>query len=290
MYPIRNCVIEDLLPERSLGIISGSSGAGKTILTMQSVEEWYTKSTFLGFSARPNPRITYYTYDRSQEDAWDTLRKLGMYFPQMAIHCGVSGGASTYPAKAIFTRSDCIIIDGIDFLCENANDALQVKACNWRLMDLMEGTSCALWGITGSNKAKVGEGYANSRDRSIGSSAWSRLTGTHINILLDEDAVVNSRIVHITPRWGEKIKLDMDFDNNGRLVKAAASSEDDSLTKFYKYLPPTFTTNDAYIVGVKFKISEATVKRYLNLLIDDGRIMKIERGRYRKTLVLVQQA
>lgn len=288
MYPIRKHVIESILPERSITIVSGSSGSGKTILTMQAVEEWYSSSTFLGFSARPNPKIAYYTYDRSQEDAWDTLNSLGVYLPQMAIYCGISGGKSSYPTKAIFKQSDCVIIDGIDFLTDNPNDVGQVKTAFHAVMGLMEETTCSTIGITGSNKSKIGEGYLNSRDRSYGSSAWARLSGTNINIVLDEDALISSRTVHITPRNSGKIRIEMDFNDKGRLVPANSSSEDDALTKFYKLLPNDFSTGEAIDIGVRgLKVSQVTVKRYLNLLLGDLRISKIEHGHYKKLLTLV---
>lgn len=281
MYPVRKHVIENLLPERSLGIISGSSGAGKTILTMQCVEEWYTRSTFLGYSAKPSPVINYYTYDRSIEDAYDTLNGLGIYFKQMGIHCNINL-SNPYPTKEFFKKSDCVIIDGIDCLVDDSNNFKQVKEANHKIMGLLEDTSCAVWGITGSNKAKIGEGYANSRDRSLGSSAWSRLTGTNINIVLDEDALINSRTVHITPRMGPKLLLEMDFNEKGRLVPSSANSDDDRLSNFYKFLPEVFSTAAALEIGEGLKLSQATVYRYVNRLLSDGRISKIEHGRYKK--------
>ena len=282
MYPTRKQVIDSLLPERSIGIISGSSGAGKTILTMQCVEEWLTRSTFLGYTAKPNPVIAYFTYDRSEEDAYDTLNSLGIYLPQMKIYCGITGTDAPLPDQSVFKQSDCVIIDGLDCLVRNANEFHEVRITFHKMMILLESTSCVLWGITGSSKAKAGEGYLNSRDRSFGSSAWSRLSGTNINIVLDEDALVNTRIVHVTPRTGPKLRLEMDFNEKGRLVLSKDCGDDSRITNFLKHLPPDFSTAVAHEIGVGLEYSPATVTRYLNRLLADGRLSKIEHGRYKK--------
>lgn len=282
MYPIRKEVIDSVLQERSICLINGPSGAGKTILTFQGIEEWYNRSTFFGYSAKPNPSIVYFSYDRMLEDAHDTLRKHHFSFPNMKLYSGLECDPVQHPKPSVFQSSDCVIIDGIDCMVDNPNDGKQVKTCLHTFYRLLKGTSCGLIAISGSGKAKIGEGYANSRERSLGSSLWSRLTGTNINILYDEMALINSRTVFITPRDENKTVLELDFDDKGRMVAASASSDDDKLTSFLKLLPPTFSKAAANDIGEGLRLGTATVSRYLNRLMADGRLTKIEYGHYKK--------
>lgn len=287
-YPTRLYLVEQLIPVRSITIISGSSGSGKSRLVFQLCEEWYNHALFFGRKAMPNPRILYLCYDRTIEDVYDTLNDMGIYLPQLTIR-SMLHSVPLAPPSILPDDIDLLIIDGLDCLVKNVNDFHEVCRILQHFMRLTINRDIAVIGIVGASKLKEGERYNNARERTLGSSAWSRLTGSHINLEFNPSDPRLIRKVHLSPRYGGPGEiLEMAFNDQNRLVKrdkAARAKRTEWIEELLTKLPATFSTSEALDAGEALGKHEVTIKKALSELVDDQRLERTEHGFYLKISV-----
>lgn len=283
-YPTRLYLVESLIPVRSITIISGSSGSGKSRLVFQLCEEWYEKATVLGRPAKPNPKILYLCYDRTIEDVYDTLNDAKIYLPKLTLISMLDQG-KLVPPTSIGSDIDLVIVDGMDCIVDNINDFHKVTVVLQAFLRLTLGQDTAVAGIVGSTKLKDGERYSNSRERTLGSSAWGRLTGTHINIEFNEDDPFLVRKVKITPRNGGPGRVhELVFDSNNRLVPFHGLQVERSewITTLISSLADQFSTSESIKRGERLGQKDSNVKKALAELVKDGVLNRVAHGLYSK--------
>jgi len=261
-------------------LLTGASGSGKTRFIFSLCEEICSTRTFLKRKAKPDLRIGYHCYDRTLEDAWDTLIDMKMdlepYGIQLVSH--LSTDEEALQAKDL-KDIDIIILDGIDMLVDNVNSFKDVRTMMKNLLRYIDKRDVAIIGIMGEGKQKPGEGYANSRERAIGSSAWGRLASCGLNISVNATGV---RQIELDPRMGGgKEMSEWIFDERNRLVPFMDEGYVAPETKILRILPNDFTTSQAVEAATKLAISESFVKKLLSDLFA-GQIARLAHGQYRK--------
>jgi hypothetical protein len=276
-------------------LISGSSGAAKSRFVFGLCEEWYTKSTFLGRPAKPNPAIRYFAYDRSIDDIHDILNDMGFDFPQMQLD-SKWGVTTAPPSPAELKGVDAFIIDGIDFMVDDMSNPQQVRSCLSTMGRLVRAMNNSCITITGSAKIKAGEAkYSNVRERGMGSAYWGRSSGSVVDISYDPMDPTLTRHVAVQPYCGGPAEFsEWNFNQQNRLERNDLNvifSEEDERLSFLASLPkqpPTFSTARAEQIGESLSLSRATVHRYLAYLSETKNgsfIHKIGRGEWSRMQV-----
>ncbi len=280
-YPTRLYLVDRLIPVRSIALVSGCSGAAKTRWIFQCLEEWIKHSTFLGYPAIPNPRLGYLCYDRCIEDCYDTLLDMHLDLPGIDMASALSDD-SLWDVKAEhFSGYDCVIMDGVDMLCKDINKFHVVRQEIQKLLRMIANSQIGIIASIGTNKSKDGEKYAHSRERSIGSSAWGRLTGTSFNLDFDPTDEDGTRTLTINPRIGRPPDpIEYKFNSQNRLE--VSIEEKKLIDRLLTLLPPAFTAGEAIALFESVKSTSASIRNELSRAVKSGLLKHAENGTYTK--------
>lgn len=281
-YPTRKYLVDRLIPVRSIALVSGCSGAAKTRWLFQCCDEWITHSTFLGYSAIPNPRLGYLCYDRCIEDCYDTLIDMSLELPGVDMASALSNESLWDPRPEHFEGYDCVILDGVDMLCKDINKFHLVKQEVQRILRLISNTQIGIIASVGTNKSKEGEKYAHSRERSLGSSAWGRLTGTSFNLDFDPNDEEGIRTLNVNPRIGPPPSpIQYKFNASNRL-EIFEEEPKKLIDRLLHSLPTSFTAGEAIALCTPLKTTTASVRNELSKAIKSGLLKRNEVGQYTK--------
>ena len=280
-------LIASILPAYECHLIGGPSGAGKTRWTFQSLIEWKTKQTFMGYPCVPFPSTAYLAYDRSESSIGETLSN----FPELDIPCyslrrtktSIDQLCKLYPTIKLF------IIDGLATLLPGGkiNDYQVVSDFLCWIGETCTKHGITILGILHASKTKEGESYRNPRQRIAGSVAWAAYSETVILIEpLNPDTPEDcKRRLFICPRNSKEISLDMVMTGTGRLlVEGDQNIENDELI-----ILEVLRNKGVMSVGqliqnlVNLDISPKTVERRLKSLIDRRLVEKPTYGKYKIT-------
>lgn len=180
-------VQEGQFPLGEVSLIGGTSGAGKST-ALYGVAETQLQGV-PGFS-RPTYRRPYMIVlrDRGDRDVRLTFRRLDLD-PSKVDYYSLKGEDRSKPVGEVIgrilderpadRRPQLVILEGLDLGVDGTAvkmedvvpvmDALQTTARHFHV---------AIVGTVGSPKLKVGEDFANERERLFGSGAWGRMAAT----------------------------------------------------------------------------------------------------------------
>jgi hypothetical protein len=180
-------VAEGHFPLGEVSLIGGTSGAGKSTILYSVAEQQKRGETRFD---RPTYRRRYMIIlrDRGERDVRLTFRRLGLDQSAVDYH-SLEGEDRNKPVGEVIgrildgrpaeERPEIVVVEGLDLGVDGTAvkmedvvpvmDALQTTARHFNV---------AIVGTVGSPKMKVGEDFANERERLFGSGAWGRMAAS----------------------------------------------------------------------------------------------------------------
>jgi hypothetical protein len=275
---------ENLWPKRRLNLVVGASGAGKSRFILPQLFALQEGKPIMGRATEPT-RIAYVACDRTAEDASDTMADLGLDPSKMPIYSFMDDEIEwsfTNVLKFIPEGTQLTFIEAIGALVAHGkiNDYHEVLRFGRAVHRARRLSGSDFWGSTHVPKLKKDEDFKHTRENVLGSAAWAGISGT---IVLIDELPTEQRAVHIMTRDLAPEKLICEFQD-GHLVESSQlvgrSLMDRWLNGIAAEMVVTFELMQA--IGERYKLSRATVTRWIKEAESDGRLVRVDRGTYRK--------
>lgn len=295
--PAEEYLINPILPRRTVNLVIGASGAGKTTLMFQWLAAWQRSEPFLGFPSTPAP-IAYIALDRTVRSIHRTMDRLLLPHDAFPVHSllGSRLPLALESCLKIAPNAHLFVIEAISRMVggKGINDYAAVAdlMCSAQVWCEREGRT--LLGSCHSSKVKEGQQYLNPRERVMGSGAWPAYTET--NFFLEQTqppkgAEINTsqRDLWILPRNAPEQKLSLVFQN-GRLSLAPSGAGAGSLTPaeaaaweiISAFPEPDFATGDFVDKMEGFGLHRATAFRALTRFEEEHLVSKAAHGTWRR--------
>ena len=174
---------------KSLHLIQGSSGAGKTTLALNLLRAQRMGTPYFGRPGRGRSYLVIWQ-DRSEGELERQLEMLGMEKDPPPYKIVTPEQMNMEPAKALMDiwskiplaeRPDVLLVEGLDMWVEDAKDMKHVSTCATSVRLFAEQARVAIIATVGMPKMKPKERYTAPRDRAFGSSAWARKADTVVD-------------------------------------------------------------------------------------------------------------
>jgi hypothetical protein len=222
-YPQRKQLVKDLYSRKSVNLLAGHSGAGKTRLDFQMLLDMIHGRPVLGYPCLEPIKPIYFCYDRLIESVYETLNTMGISFEGlMPIRSLAIEDFASIPTLEMVRGYNFIVLDGVDAIVPPGKiiDFGAISAIIRKCLKLANESDACLSGLLGTGKKKGdGSGYVLSREKLIGSTSWGRMSDNIIVIEgIDTDLEDKYRTIEINLRNGPKQRLNYMFDSNGWLV------------------------------------------------------------------------
>jgi AAA domain len=290
-------VVDGILPCGLVHIVAAPVGTGKTTIFMQQIHamqnglEWLTKKAY------PH-RVVYITADRGKAETDATIARLGLTgieFKLVSLKDQTSPAVS--PLELILHNNcqegDLAIVEPLNFFLKdgaksgNINDFGHVSRFLLSIGRKAEEMQITIEGSLHSSKAKQGQQYMVAREKVIGSVAWTAFTATTIILEPNDPATCDDpgRTIHVLPRDMRPFTLGYVVEpEHGLLVPTAKTLICKSaLDRALDVWPQdTWTRSDTNDWAAAAELSDTTAKRWLQQLEADGRIIRVERGVYKR--------
>jgi len=276
--PRQSYLIEEVLPENELHIFAGPSGAGKTRLLFQGLQEWQQSGTFLGFKCKPFPETLYLACDRSKASVEETLSS----FPAMRLDWDSIRGqgiTSLNTLKSDHPKVKFLIIDGIATLVPDGkvNEYGAVATFLCTLGKFCTANRITILGIGHSAKTKETERYSNPRQRILGSVAWAAYAETIFNLepIKPDDPTQSARRLFIGPRNHREHIINLEMKDgilipvfNPIIEEAITFSKNESIIYgIVSTAPEPIERQTVVVEGEKLGLSRSTTDRCLTSLV-----------------------
>lgn len=292
-------VVEDgIMPKWEVHILAAASGAGKTTLMIQMIDD--LKEGNKVFDAITNPvHPAYICNDRTLNDikrTFDRIKPRNQYPFYSVISSPELAGTHTIgeiirKVKSLHPEIDFIVFDPISQQVKNVNDAKEVSSLLRNLSRICEELKVTIMIIHHSAKVKTDAIYANPRQKMSGSAAWGGYS--NLNLILEEDDESDPtnpiRKLHICPRNGANRFMKYILDENGLFTphKESAMPSGEMAKKFNTLEDGLeFNLSEAYELFGSF--SRGWMYRIFGNWIELGCLEKSGRGRYKKIKDLPQ--
>lgn len=209
-----------VLNTRRVHVVSGNSGAGKTVWVNQMLDAQLKDRTFFGRVGAGWEYLCLWA-DRGEDDITEQLTAMDMMDSRHRHH---AVSTTKEPAETLADYVGCsqakfAFIEGIDLWATDYTNKRAVAQVMESLRNVATHYDIGVLLSIGSQKFKPKEQYAHTRARVSGADSWVRMAHTCINIT--EDAKTEERVVTIDARTGRKQVVRMEFrqgeENDGRL-------------------------------------------------------------------------
>lgn len=279
-------LIDTLWPRKRCNIVAGASGAGKTRLITSWLFHLLDGQPIFGYPTMKLDRIAYICCDRTSEDAMDTMDAMGydpsrlfIYsFMDNEVEWGLGKVIDVIPPGTQFT-----FIEAIGALVQHAkiNDYHEVLRFGRAVNRAMRTTGSDISGSTHVPKLRQDESFKHTRENIFGAASWAGFAGTIV--VIDEQST-GQRQIDILTRDGASERLICEFNDIGRLVESSQVVGRALLDRWLDKIDPgtDFPTSLIQEVGEKFHLGRATITRWIKDCLEDGKLMQLDRGMYRK--------
>ena len=278
---VRRYLLDKIIPERANNLVSGPSGIGKTRIVFQILEDWMLRGEVFGHKAEVvDP--AYFCYDRTRESILETIKLMDIKI-RFPVYSMVDLNHFELPAKEAVYGHNLIILDSVEILMQDINNFSNSAHLWTRMIRFCKDNNLSIISILGAPKIRIGEGYSNPRERTLGSSATSRFSETVIIMSSHSEDPDDTRSdLWICPRNYTRIHITLGWDNTGRLEQIDLTSQD--VRQLYSILPKEFSWEQALEIGLSERadIHPNTVRNHLNTMIGNGLIIRVSLGRYKK--------
>jgi hypothetical protein len=207
---------DGIFAARSLHLIQGASASGKTTFALQMLRAQQEGKPFCGReSIWPKDYLVVWQ-DRGEDELRRQLRNLGMAENPPPYTLVTAAQANMEPAKALeqilsekrWANVNVVFAEGLDMWLTDDAKSMKVVATQARnVRSIAEQFDVSIIGTIGAPKMKPKEVYLSARDRGFGSSAWSRVADTVVDITKNPETKV--RTVSILSRTDEDQVLEM---------------------------------------------------------------------------------
>ncbi len=220
-------------------LIAGSSGAGKTTLTLDLLRMQARRAPYLGHPGAGLEFLVLFA-DRGAVSNRETLERMKIdpaTLPLDHLPPTTDGAAALQAVREAVERCpECpavVFVEGADLLVEDPCKTQVVTPFVVGLRQLAEHYSLAIILSVGAPKSRPQEQYQLKRDQVFGSQAWSRLCNTVLVLTTTGDGTVATRDLAVLHRNAAAEIFHLTF-TDGLLVEAAPSTvtEPDMLTWF----------------------------------------------------------
>jgi len=295
-------IIDPIFPTREIHIVAGASGAGKSTLLSQIADQLIKGEEIFGYTPNPISGIAYLAFDRTTKGMGRTferaLQEDETPFPFYSTIDSKEFAKPEYrdPVGAIkrlhelHPEVDVLIVDGIGIAFKGDSGKLDQVAGFvhglLRALDELE-SDLTIFAIHHMSKQKKGNEYAQARAKLHGSIAWAATAETIVLIEPENENDVENpnRLIAVCPRNCPERQYTYCFDEYGRLVPGA-KLEDPAKAKKDKFISDLHELDPgeyqfAFLQGIAAgqNISEATFKRWLKDVVEDGLILSKGRTR-----------
>jgi Arc/MetJ-type ribon-helix-helix transcriptional regulator len=227
------CLYNGWFPRGRVHIVAGSSGAGKTTLTVDLLEKQQRGESFLGHEGARLPFLLLFA-DRGDLSNQETLERMGLLNANLPMdHLPVCWGIDA--ASAILNKIEdratlpaVVFVEGADILVENASKTEVVAPFLGHLQKIAAHYHIALILSVGAPKSKPREQHTLKRDRVFGSQIWPRMSEDILTLSQIGDGTSAQRELDVQHRNAATEKFSLEFCN-GLLVEAVARAESDPL-------------------------------------------------------------
>jgi AAA domain len=220
----RQHVIEEIMPRREVHILAAASGAGKTTLMVQLIDDLATGREVFGAQTH-SVHIGYLCNDRSQDDLTRTFERVSpkTEIPHYSLltHPEFQACNTVFAAiallKAKHPEVDFVVFDPISTQIDNINHAKEVGNFLKALTQLAQKLDITILIIHHTSKTKSDSTYSSPRQMMAGCGAWGGYS--NLNLILQEednsDPTNPFRILYICPRNGQNKTLRFMVDERG---------------------------------------------------------------------------
>lgn len=307
-------IIDPILPVREIHLIAGGSGAGKSTFAGQIAADLMAGTELFGHSIERPQKMGYLAFDRSLNGMRRTFERcLGtdkIPFPFYSTITSpefadlVKTGAPPDDYIKCFLElhpdTDILFVDGIGMAFSGDSSSLsEVAKFVHRLVRFLHRhtTPLTMIALHHMGKQKKGNEYAQARARLHGSVAWAATCETCILIEpeKEEDPENPHRIITLCPRNAPERTYTYAFDEDGRLIPAAAIVEGQTPFEIFSdrvsSLPEAvdIAKVELELISDELNISRASATRYIPLLIEQKVLIKVRRGVYQRLGVRLMQ-
>jgi len=292
----RQFVIESgIMPKREVHIFAAASGAGKTTLVIQLLDDLIDGNPVFEADTHPvNP--VYICNDRSYDDFLRTLERITPRHPypiySMLTSPEMSSCQTPFDAirKVKFLHPECdfIVYDPISFNVENINSAKEVSALLRKLTRIAQELNLTILIIHHTAKTKSDAMYASPRQRMSGCSAWGGYS--NLNLIFEEEVEIDTtnpiRTMYVCPRNGANRTFRYIQDSDGCFVPAPKKEDDpkkerERVDKIFNSLPHGEITVPQLYESLGEK-TNGSLYRAISRWQHQNLIEKVRRGVYLK--------
>jgi len=286
-------LVEDILPLHEVHLIGGPSGAGKSTWTFQMIANWSQGIPIHDFASYPSD-WHYVACDRSLDSVKRTLERIESRIDISRITSLVDNPSSqTTGAKAllecgerVLPKGGFLVVDGIGMLTPGGkiSDYSIVSDYIKALTRGCKRYKITIGGLGHATKTKEGERYLNPRQRILGSVAWGACADTVIFLDAkdEQDTENGKRELLILPRNASAVRINLMFDDRGRLIEETDDVNWVILDSWLKRFGPTseIATHEVADFAISRGISQRTYQRWLTTRVNDGVLDRPTRGLY----------
>jgi hypothetical protein len=222
-------LIQGLMPAREVSLIAGSSGVGKTKLTIQMARAILEGKDFLTYRTVRTPSL-YVACDRGHDSVLRSLFAYGLkedsfeWLTEDSIPSQL--GRMPRPVQILnyinrkFPQIRFVVLDGFSGLVQDVSDYQEVKSMIRGTQNCCQKFDLTVLGTTHSTKIKTLDKICNPRERVLGSVAWGGYSEMVISLDPEdlEDVTNPFRIAHVCNHSGANLRLRLKFDSSGALV------------------------------------------------------------------------
>lgn len=276
-----------MLPKKQISILAGASGAGKTTLTLQAIQQKQSDEPFpLNFDGK---RFAYLVADRTSDEVKERAKYLGVDIELYGIADDETFDEGLLLANpfAAFRKAekkfkkpyDILIVDPIGiFMDGNAIDYKQTAVSLIRFNRFATEKNITIMACHHAAKRRTDFGFARPQDRILGSAAFQGFSGTQMVLIQgsedgdDYDTFV--QVPHMTPQVTTYLQRRQ--DGYFKIV-------DPSRPKLFRNFQSgdSFDTADIVRAAEDSGMSRRTAYNMLHDAETKGSLIKMERGKYR---------
>ena len=292
-------LIEDLVRCGGITVIGGPSGVGKTKFLFQMVEEWHNERPLFGRATHAQP-FCLVSCTHSTAAAVESAHAVGACVSEIPIISAVND------AKSISFLAVCelaqkrvpdlrvLFVDGMHSL--GCAKSIVDYGTVWELVTgikrILQRDNLTL--VTTGRTAKPNErNSSNPRDRFLGSTAWTEGLAAYIAIEQSRPNDVHDprRVITVLPANAPPEVFQWRFTADGVMVPVTAMALEQEApvggqTVFEVNVGAfpddhEFDAIELLELGNGLGVCDRTIWRYVNDMIDCGKLVRVSRGRYR---------
>lgn len=290
----RPYLVDRIYPAEEVHLIGGPSGAGKTTMVFQMLEDLSHGRPIFDQPSHPTP-FCYIACDRSLPSVKETVARVNPKFPHPLNLISLVNSPSIPRTMAgivshILSRTpDCklFVLDGIHSLCPKGkiNDYDVVSSFLIDSTHICQSKHVTCLDMGHAAKVKEHEAFRNPRHSFLGSVAWGGFSDTMLLIdpLKPEDPSDSTRNIFLLPRNDAGQLLQYEY-RDGRLALCGNDIAEFILDNWFNSLAvgKTVMTSEIEAQGKSLKLSRATVHRWLKDAAASGKLLKAGHGVYQK--------